>query len=109
MPSNIELKAKLNNRNLAKNFISKQKWIFAKTYAKTAPHEYIMVFPNSPYKKEAQGFYYLIQEYGYAKKFYNKKFRYLNIDGYKYWPMISKDGFNRDWSINREKLNENHN
>lgn len=109
MSSKIEFKAKLNNQNLAKNFISKQKWIFAKTYAKTAPHEYIMVFPNSPYLKEAQEFFYLIQEYGYVKKFFNKEFKYINIDGYKYWTMISKDGFNRDWSINREKLNENHN
>ena len=32
------------NKEQAVKFISEQRWIFAKTYAKTAPDEYIMVF-----------------------------------------------------------------
>ena len=92
------------NKEQAVKFISGQKWIFAKTYAKTAPHEYIMVFPNSPHRKKAEEFYHFIQKNGYVKKFFNKKYKYINIEGYKYWTMISEQGFNKDWSINREPL-----
>lgn len=84
----------------AEQFIKKQKWIFAKTYAKTAPHEYVMVFPNSnlEFKEQALKFNALIEKEGYNRKFYSRTFRYINIDGYRYW---TADCGNGSWSINR--------
>ena len=49
-------------------FIQGSNWIFAKTYAKTWPHEYI-------------------DNYGYQSKFYNQLTTYFDYDGYTYWHM----------------------
>ena len=62
--------------------IKNQKWKFAKTYAKTAPHEYIVDEWNIELFKEIC---HLIDTEGYEEKFYDKTFRYYNIGEFKYW------------------------
>ena len=62
--------------------INNQKWKFAKTYAKTAPHEYIVDEWNIELFKEICN---LINSDGYEEMFYDKPFRYYNIGEYKYW------------------------
>ena len=62
--------------------INNQKWKFAKTYAETAPHEYIVDEWNIDLFKEIC---HLIDTDGYEEIFYDKSFRYYNIGEYKYW------------------------
>jgi hypothetical protein len=85
-----------------KSFIEKTKWIFAKTYAKTAPHEYI-VRDNllNEDKNSFDEFAEIIKEQGYTKNFYNTEFKYLNIGDKKYWHM--GEVINRDDVVNEYK------
>lgn len=68
-----------------KKFIENQEWIFAKTYAKTWPHEYIVQerVDNDLYLKLANH----IDTYGYENYFYKMKQIYFDYNGYTYWHM----------------------
>ena len=68
-----------------KEFIQKQDWIFAKTYAKTWPHEYIVQekVDNVLYIELANH----IDTYGYIDNFYKMKQVYFDYKGYTYWHM----------------------
>ena len=66
-------------------FISDQDWIFAKTYADTYPHEYIV-----EEKVDAERYARLaehIDTHGYTDYFYKKPVIYFDFDGYTYWHM----------------------
>ena len=68
-----------------KKFIKNQKWIFAKTYAKTWPHEYIV-----QEKVDNKLFLELgnhIDKYGYEEYFYKMKQIYFDYNGNTYWHM----------------------
>lgn len=76
------------NSNLGeklKLFIETQNWIFAKTYAHTYPHEYIVQekIDNQLFLELAE----FIDKNGYEEYFYNKKQIYLDYDGFTYWHM----------------------
>ena len=62
--------------------IKRQEWKFAKTYAETAPHEYIVDEWNIELFNEIC---LLIDNDGYEEMFYDKPYRYYNIREYKYW------------------------
>ena len=65
--------------NLTK-FIETQNWIFAKTYAETYPHEYIV-----QEKVDENLFLELakfIDENGYEEYFYSKKQIYFDFEGF---------------------------
>ncbi len=66
-------------------FIDSQDWIFAKTYAETWPHEYIVQerVDNELYMKLAHH----IDRYGYESYFYKMKQIYFDYDGRTYWHM----------------------
>ncbi|MDO8513480.1 MAG: hypothetical protein Q7S37_03180 [bacterium] len=69
-----------------KNFIDTVLWTFAKSMPEI-PHEYI-VTDNYPEKlEEINAFIAEIEKNGYTKSFYGKEYKYLEIDGYKYWVM----------------------
>ena len=71
--------------NELKAFIKSQNWIFAKTYAKTWPHEYIV-----EEKVDSDLFLQLanhINTYGYESYFYKMKQIYFDFNGYTYWHM----------------------
>ncbi|MCD6414439.1 MAG: hypothetical protein J7L23_02310 [Candidatus Diapherotrites archaeon] len=78
---------------------------FAKTYAKTFPHEYLVfkdVEPKDRYMfKEFAEF---IREKGFKKKFFKKDFHYFIVDGFKYWTM--DEDVSETKVINREPINE---
>ncbi len=78
-------KITLNLSNDLKKFIEEQKWTFAKTYAKTWPHEYIVQekVDNKKYIKLAAH----IDTQGYESNFYNTKQIYYDFNGYTYWHM----------------------
>lgn len=64
------------------NRLQKQPFTFAKTYAKTAPHEYIVKGQNPELFDDVKA---AIKEHGYNAKFGKWTYRYLNIGEYKYW------------------------
>ena len=68
-----------------KSFIDDSTWIFAKTYAKTWPHEYIVQekVDNDLFLKLAEH----IDTYGHEEYFYTKEMTYFDCDGYVYWHM----------------------
>ena len=68
-----------------RDFINDSKWTFAKTYASTWPHYYIVrdrvdedLFINLVKH---------IRQFGYEGPFYNKTYIYFEEDGYVYWTM----------------------
>ncbi len=68
-----------------KQFISDETWTFAKTYASTWPHEYIVQenVDNELYMKLAEH----IDAYGNKQHFYSAQMIYFNFDGKVYWHM----------------------
>ncbi len=71
--------------NEIKEFIGKERWTFAKTYAKTWPHEYIVQekVDNDLYLKLAN----FIDKYGYEDFFYSTAQTYYDFEGFTYWHM----------------------
>ena len=66
-------------------FIANEKWTFAKTYADTWPHEYIV-----RERVDEDLFVELvlhIRKCGYEGQFYSKKIIYFDQDGYTHWTM----------------------
>jgi len=68
-----------------KGFIKNSTWIFAKTYAETWPHEYIVQekVDNDLFLKLAAH----IDTFGYESEFYDAKHIYFDFDGNTYWHM----------------------
>ena len=91
-----------------KNFICGVTWIFAKTYAETAPHEYIVYNKLRPdQQKEYEWFVKQIKQHGVDEKFYQAPFRYLYFEEMKYWvndlEELAGGVLNRDWAKNKYK------
>jgi len=84
-------------------WVRERRWTFAKTYADTAPHEYI-VRDRLPEREIPmfENFVWYIHEAGYTDTFGGKEFTYLELDGYKYWTMGSPVPDTK--IINREPL-----
>jgi hypothetical protein len=68
-----------------KQFIADSKWTFAKTYALTWPHEYIVEerVDGALFAKLAEH----IDGQGYESHFYRSKQIYFDYDGRTYWHM----------------------
>lgn len=68
-----------------KTFVNEQAWTFAKTYADTWPHEYIV-----RERVEEDLFLQLVRHirtYGYERAFYRKPITYFDEDARVYWTM----------------------
>jgi len=68
-----------------KQFIEKTNWTFAKTYAATWPHEYIVreKVDQSLFSELAEH----IDKFGYPSRFYKATMIYFDFGGYTYWHM----------------------
>ena len=68
-------------------FVASCFWTFAKTYASTWPHEYIVR------ERVDEGMFVLLVEHirahGYEDNFYAKRITYFDEDGMVYWTMGS--------------------
>jgi hypothetical protein len=67
------------------DFVTREKWTFAKTYAATWPHEYIVRD-----RVDQALFEWLvlhIREHGYEGKFYKMRITYCDEAGMTYWTM----------------------
>ena len=69
-----------------RTFVDQEPWTFAKTYADTWPHEYLV--------REKVGSQQLflqlvehIRAHGYEANFYTRKITYFDEDGLTYWTM----------------------
>ena len=73
LPSNLRL------------FVDNQTWVFAKTYAKKWPHEYIVRdnVDETLFVKLVEH----IRANGYTGKFYKMDITYFDEDGMVYWTM----------------------
>jgi hypothetical protein len=68
-------------------YIKKVDWKKAKTYRKTAPHEYTIRDWRKDLDDEFVGFAKLIRRIGTEERFYSKTFLYFYHGDYKYWTM----------------------
>ena len=68
-----------------KEFINNTQWIFAKTYADTWPHHYIV--RDRVDEKLFLETVRHIRRFGYEGRFYKKKITYFDEDGLVYWTM----------------------
>lgn len=86
-----------------RNFVNKFTWTFAKTYAKTAPHEYIALYKvGLEHKRDFVRASQFIRENGFEAYYYNlKRFYYILGDNY-YWTM--DENVEDTDLINRAKL-----
>lgn len=71
-------------------FINKQSWVFAKTYANKAPHEYIVRGKINGTDEEFMRMVNYIQEKGITMHFWKHPNKYIFVDGHQYWVM--RDG-----------------
>lgn len=84
-------------------FVNRFKWTFAKTYAKTAPHEYLVLKEiDWKYEKTFKDVAKFINKEGLPSKFWGKTYIYYFLDGYKYWTM--DEVIEETDLINREKI-----
>lgn len=68
-------------------FLEKQDWIFAKTYANKAPHEYIVRNKINGSDEEFMNMVNYIQENGQTMWYWSYPNKYVYIDGRYYWVM----------------------
>lgn len=68
-----------------KRFVDSATWTFAKTYAETWPHEYIV--RDRVDEKLFLSLVRHIRENGYEGRFYRKPITYFDEDGMVYWTM----------------------
>lgn len=93
-----------------KEFVNKFEWIFANTYAKTAPHEYIVLKKvGIEHKDEFIKIANFIREKGFEAFYYSKVGFYYIIDENYYWTMDDNaddtDLINRALRENYELVN----
>lgn len=74
------------NIEMARAFISCNTFVFAKSYAKTYPHEYLQRNKCNDVQHYEE-FIKLIRDIGKVYFFHSKQYIYLEIDKYVYWEM----------------------
>lgn len=83
-------------------FIAKQNWTYAKTYAAFAPHEYVVRGKQNGTNEEYDAFGEYIQKNGIRMFYYRHERKYLFVDGWFYWILRSEEN-PADSVINRCK------
>ena len=84
-----------------KKFLEEQEWIFAKTFAKTWPHEYIVKNPSN-----RTMFYKVlrhIRQHCRVGMFYSRQVAYFDEDGWTYWASAHPFRNHENWIPLREE------
>ena len=86
-----------------KEFFDKQTWTFAKTYAKSAPHYWIVRNRINGTDEEFMWAASFIQRHGATMHFFSHPNKYLYLEGWWYWVMKDSDDdptmiINRCWA-----------
>jgi hypothetical protein len=88
LPAAVRSKLRTRAQSLQKElveFVDSETWIFAKTYADTWPHEYLVRD-----RVDERLFVQLVRHirtHGYEGRFYRKKITYFDEDSMTYWTM----------------------
>lgn len=80
-------------------YIKKVRWQEAKSYSKTAPHEYTIRWWRKDLEQDFIDVVLFIRANGVQEKFFRKTFIYFYHGGYKYWTM--GDPLETTWVLNR--------
>ncbi len=92
----------------AMDFICDARWVRAKTYEKTSPHEYTVIKAGHPLRERAVRFMEYIFDNGEVEYYYGHPFTVCFIGGRKYWCMAkSKEEISDDNFIINRSLFEN--
>lgn len=86
-----------------KEFIDRQKWTFAITYAQKAPHEYIVKGKLNGTDEEFDDAVKYIYDNGIPMSYFGWENKYFYMDGRLYWAL---DPAESPIIINREDVNE---
>lgn len=70
-----------------REYIDSVRWKTAKTYSKTAPHQYTVREWNEDRDDEFVRAVEIIRTYGYPERFWKKINYYYQVDDKKYWTM----------------------
>ena len=88
-----------------RNFVSKFKWTFAKTYAATAPHEYIVLGKvGLEHKSDFISIARFIREAGFKAYYFKRQGFFYILDEDYYWTM--DENVEDTDLINRAKLSD---
>lgn len=68
-------------------FFNRQHWIFAKTYADRAPHEYCLKDKVVGTDQDFVDAVNYIWDHGFTARFWHQPNTYLYLDGHLYWVM----------------------
>ena len=79
------LVSNLINIDEVREFIKSQEWTFAKTYAKSAPHEYIIKSTDN--ENGFERFAQFIRDYGFIAYYFKRTGKYFIYGDYYYWTM----------------------
>ena len=90
-----------------KTFVEKQNWIFAKTYATRAPHEYIVRGKCAGTDEEFIEMAGYIQNQGITMHFWGHPNKYLFLGKKYYWVMKDSDD-DPSMIINRANIDDYH-
>lgn len=85
-----------------KRFLDSAHWTFAKTYAATWPHHYIV-----KQQHDADLFAHAvthIREYGTLGRFYRRKITYFTEDGLVYWTMVPPPDYPGWYAVDDETI-----
>ena len=85
-----------------KNFIQEVDWVFAKTYAKTWPHEYIV--HDRVDKKLFYEMAHHIRNHGYQGNFYRSELTYFDEEGITYWTMCGPEGTDKWYPLHQTQI-----
>jgi len=81
----------VSTENDFRDFVNKFKWTFAKTYAKKAPHEYIVLDKvGIEHKAAFVAVARFIREAGFKAYYYRRQGYYFILDDNYYWTMDDK-------------------
>lgn len=82
-----------------RNYVKSVRWQYAKTYAKSWPHEYTIRWWRKDLDAEFCRLVLFIRANGVKEHFHKAIRPYFYIDGYKYWTM--GDPLETTWVLNR--------
>ncbi len=87
-----------------REFVARQQWVYAKTYAKRSPHQYIVRGKINGTDEEFVAAAEYIKKHGFTVRLFRTNYTCLQMDKSFYWSMNDGDG--KLLIINRNDLND---
>lgn len=87
-----------------KDFVDRQRWIFAKTYAENSPHEYIVRGQLDGTDEDFIDAVQFIRHHGFKLMYWKSMYVVYHLEGHFYWTM--GDTLDNTRILNRNDLND---